>query len=161
MSESAVAARRQPSVLLIVSLCLNVALIGLIAIAAMRFQDAFQMKGHKRELSPQALMRIVPAERDKLQTIVDTHRPRLRELRAAAMNAREASLRILASHDFQPEAFERSLAAVEQADAAFQSEIVKETAESVAMLTPQERQAVAQKVRRPGRSWLKRLIRKH
>ena len=36
MSDASIAPRRQPSVLLIVSLCLNLALIGLIAIAYMR-----------------------------------------------------------------------------------------------------------------------------
>jgi uncharacterized membrane protein len=162
MTETDPPVKQRPRVLLIASLCLNVALAGLIVMTMMRFRDeAFEKRGHKRELGPQAIIRIVPAERDKIRTILDSHRPRIRALRAAAMDARDESMRLLASPEFSAGKFASSLAAVEKADADFQSEIVRATSETVAILTPEERKAVAEKVRRPGRSWLKRLIRRH
>ncbi|HWA02247.1 MAG TPA: periplasmic heavy metal sensor [Rhizomicrobium sp.] len=162
MSESAAAPSRRPGVLLIASLCLNVALIGLVAIALLRIgEHPMEPRGHRRELGPQAVMRMVPAERDKIRPIVAAHRPRLRELRSAAMRAREESVRLLGADTFDAAAFAQSLAAVEGADAALQSEIVKVTAESVAVLTPKERQAVAEKMQNPRRPWLKRFIRRH
>jgi uncharacterized membrane protein len=149
-------------VLLIASLCFNVALVALIAIAMIRFGGHHnELHSHRRELGPQAIARMVPAERDRIQPIIDAHRPRLRALRAAAMQAREHSLQLLGASDFNAAEFAKSLAAVEAADTAFQAEIVSATSESVAVLTKEERQTLAQNVRKPGRSLLKRMIRRH
>src|SRR6201999_3529393 len=100
MSETSVTPKRQPSVLLIVSLCLNVALIGLIAITYMR-TGMHRMEPHeaKRSLGAPSLMRMVPAEEGKIRGILETHRRKMRELRRAAMQAREQSFQILAAKD--------------------------------------------------------------
>jgi len=155
-------ARNRPSVLLIVSLCLNVALIGLIAIALARFgMHGFEPRDAKGGLSAQALMRMAPSERAKIETLVAAHRGRLRELRGAATQARADSFALLTSPGFDPAEFARSLAAVQSADAALEAETLKLTADSIAVLTPAERARVAQTVRRPHGAWLKRMFRRH
>jgi len=63
-------------------LCLNLALIGLIAITLMRGgMHRFERHDEKLSLSAQSLMRMVPAEQTKIQAIIDAHRPKMRELR--------------------------------------------------------------------------------
>ena len=165
MSDASIAPRRQPSVLLIVSLCLNLALIGLIAIAYMR-TGAHRFGGHegregKVTLSAQALMRMVPSEEPKIQSILDAHRRRLRGLRQHAIQTRAEAFSLLESRDFKADDFTKSLAAVQNADAALEAETMKVTAESVAVLTPAEREAVAGEVRKPDRAGLRRLFRRH
>ncbi|MEI9930960.1 MAG: periplasmic heavy metal sensor [Rhizomicrobium sp.] len=161
MSDPVPAPKRQPSVLLIVSLCLNIALIALVASFYMRtgIHHAEPHEG-KRGLSAQSLMRMVPAEEGKIGAILDAHRKRMRELRRAAMQARVESFDLLQSKEFKAEDFAKSLAAVQAADAALEAETMKVTAESVAALTPQERAAIAGETQRPDRSELRRLFRK-
>jgi uncharacterized membrane protein len=153
------APKRGPSVVLIVSLCLNLALIGLIAIAMTRGPRGFEPHEPKGGLSAQALIRMVPAEESKIRSIMEAHHARVHELRGDAMRARAESFGVLSSPEFREDDFAKSLADVEKADAALQSEIMKLTAESVASLTPAERQVVAAKVKRPDRSWFKRFMR--
>lgn len=161
MSDPVLAPKRGPSVLLIVSLCLNVALAGLIAIALMRTgMSGFEPREAKGALGPQALMRMVPAEKEKIQAIVDANHDTMRELRKQAMQARAESFALLAASDFNAAEFAKALSAMQRADAALESETIKLTAESVAVLTPAERQTVAGKVHRPGRVWLRRLFRR-
>ena len=149
--------RRGPSVLLIVSLCLNLALIGL---AAMVFVRGFEPHEPKVGLSAQALMRMVPGEKDKIAGIVDAHRPRLHELRQQTMQARAELFGVLSAPDFDKAAFAKSIATVQGADAALEAENLKTTADAVAVLTPKERESVAGQVHKPSHSWLRRMFRK-
>jgi uncharacterized membrane protein len=143
-------------------LCLNLALVGLIAIAMTRSGPrGFEPHEPKGGLSAQALIRMVPAEESKLRGIMEAHHARVHELRGDAMRARAESFRVLSSPEFREDDFAKSLADVEKSDAALQSEIMKLTAESIAALTPAERQAVAAKVKKPDRSWFKRFMRRH
>jgi len=165
MSDPAQSPKHQPNVLLIVSLCLNLALIGLIAIAYMR-TGTHDFTGHegragKVTLSAQALMRMVPAKETTIQEIVDARRKNLRELRKNAVRARVEAFRILESRDFKADEFAKALAAVQNADAALEAATMKMTAESVAVLTPAERESVVHQVRRPDRAELRRLFRRH
>ena len=162
MSEASVTPRHQPSVLLIVSLCLNLALIGLVAITLVRGgmgMHRFEPREAKLTLNAQSLMRMVPAEENKIQNIVDAHRKRMHELRRDAMQARAESFRLLEDRDFKANDFEKSLAAVQTADAALEAETMKVTAESIAILTPQERAEVAGKIKSPDRAMLRRFFR--
>jgi Spy/CpxP family protein refolding chaperone len=162
MSETLVTPKRQPSVLLIVSLCLNLALIGLIAITLMR--TGLHRLDHyegRVSLSAQALMRTFPAEQTKIQAIIDTHRGQMRALRRQAMQARSDSFRLLEAKKFNADEFAKSLASVDAADAALEAETMSMTAQAVAALTPEERAAIAAKVKRPDRAELRKLFRKH
>jgi Spy/CpxP family protein refolding chaperone len=106
-------------------------------------------------------MRLVPAEKAKIEAILEQHRPRLHELRGDAMRARVESFHLLTAPDFDSAAFTKALAAVQSADAALEEETMKVTAESVAVLTPQERGLVAGEVRKPDRLWLRRFFGRH
>jgi uncharacterized membrane protein len=162
MGDPAGAPKHQSSVLLIASLCLNLALIGLIAIAYMRTGLHHFEPRHegKVTLSAQALMRMVPAEQMKIQGVIDAHRTQVRELRQRAMRARAQAFQLLEAHDFKAGDFAKSLAAVQGADAALEAETMKVTAESVAVLTLAERETVAGRVRKPDRARLRRLFRR-
>src|SRR5207237_4699319 len=103
MGDPAGTPKRQSSVLLIVSLCFNLALIGLIAIAYMRTGLRHFEPRHesKLTLSAQSLMRMVPAEQTKIQGVIDAHRTQIHELRQHAMQARAEAFRLLEAHDFK------------------------------------------------------------
>ncbi len=149
--------RRKPSVLLIVSLCLNLVFIGLAAMMLLRGPPPRDAKG----LSPQALMHMVPAEQDKIAAIVDAHRPRLHALRQQSVQARAELFNALSAKTFDKDAFAKAAAAVQSADAALEDENLKTTADAVAVLTPEERERVAAAMPKPNHSWLRRMFRKH
>ncbi len=159
MSDIVAPAKRQPGVALIVSLCLNVALIGLIAVAMWRTgMRPLEPREAKVALGAQALIRLVPAEKAKIEAIIGTHHQKLHELRTRALQARADSFRMLAASDFNAADFAGSLAAVQSADAALETETMKLTAESVAALTPAEREGVAGQMQKPDRVWLRRFF---
>ncbi len=146
---------RRSNVVLIVSLCLNVALIGMITIGivnAIRFRTRMHLPG---PLAPQALMHEASsAERAKIQSVIDAHLARFRELRLEAMEARMAAFHAFTDPGFSVSNFENALERVHQADSAVQDEAIKITAESAAQLSPAERKAVADKIRaRRRRGW--------
>jgi len=159
MSTSEAPVGQRPSLLLIVSLCLNLALIGVVGVMIWRAQGReFGPREPRPGLSAQRLMRMIPSEAPKIEAIVAGHRLRLRELRGAAMRARAESFRLLTEPDFDSAAFARSLTVVQTADAALETETMKLTADSVAALTPEERALVASKVQKPDRIWLRRFF---
>jgi uncharacterized membrane protein len=161
IDDPAVPPRRRPSILLIVSLCLNLALIGLAAMMFMRTgMRGLEPHEPKAGLSAQALMRMVPGEKDKIAGIIDAHRAHLHELRQQAMQARADLFGVLSAPDFDKAAFAKSIATVQGADAALEAENLKTTADAVAVLTPKERESVADQVHKPSRSWLRRMFRK-
>ncbi len=154
MSEAPV--RQKPSLLLIVSLCLNVALLGVVGVTLWRSNEReLEPRAPKAGLSAQMLIRMVPAEKAKIEAILSEHRPRLHALRGDAMQARVESFRLLTESNFDSAAFAKSLAQVQTADAALEAETMTITADSVAALTPRERALVAGKVQKPDRAWLK------
>jgi uncharacterized membrane protein len=159
---SEVPVRQKPSLLLIVSLCLNVALLGVVGVTLWRSNDQeVEPRVPRVGLSAQTLTQMVPAEKTKIEAILSRHRLRLRELRSDAMRARIESFRILTEHNFDSGAFAKALAQVQTADAAFEAETMTITAESVAALTPQERALVVGKVHKPNRVALRRFFRNH
>ncbi len=156
MSMPAAPVGQKPSLLLIVSLCLNLALLGVVGVMMWRSHGReFGPREPRAGLSAQMLIRMVPVEAPKIERIVASHRPRLHELRGNAMRTRAESFRLLTEPSFDSAAFAKSLAAVQTADAALEAETMKLTADSVAVLTPQERALVASKVQRPDRIWLR------
>jgi uncharacterized membrane protein len=159
---SEVPVRQKASLLLILSLCLNVALLGVVGVMLWRSNEqALEPRAPKVGLSAQMLMRLVPAEKVRIEAILTEHRPRLRELRNDAMRARVESFRILTEPNFDSTAFANALAQVQTADAALEAETMTITSDSVAALTPQERALVAGKVQKPDRASLKHFFRGH
>jgi uncharacterized membrane protein len=144
------------NVALIVSLCLNLILAGVIAMGGYRAFHHGQMfgggpdfgRGHGQgSMSSRALMHLLPAETDKIRAIADAHNDRVLQLRSEARQARRDVLGAFAALDFNQQAFDRSLERVRGADAALEAEELKVVSESVATLTPDERRDAAERAR--------------
>jgi uncharacterized membrane protein len=156
-SHGTVAPRRR-SVPLIISLCLNVALIAMVAVG---IANGIRHARHGREfLSPQILMAAAsPAERARIQSIVDAHADKVRALKKADAAARLAALKQFESPQFDRAEFAKAIDAVHKADDALRQELTDVTEESVLQLSPAERQAVAAKAKRRMEWW--RFLRGH
>lgn len=144
---------RRSNVPLIISLCLNVALVAMIVVGTIQFMRLpFRPMTAGGPLSAQALLtEVPPSEQPKIQAVIDAHEARLHELRLEAVQARGAAFRIFEEPSFSTSDFAGALDRVEATTVAVQSEMLKETAESVARLTPAERQMIGQKIRMRAR----------
>lgn len=143
---------------LIISLCLNLVLAGIIAMALMRFAMHGPFFGHggpdplgqsperaqvHMALSPRTMMHIAPEKADTIRTLIQAHRGRIEALRGEAMTARRHVLEVFGAQNFDKAAFEKSVAQMQTADAAFEAEILKLATETALTLTPEERQRAA------------------
>ena len=151
------APERKSNVALIVSLCLNLLLIGVIAMGIFRVFHPGMMFGMERGFghgqgshASLALMRLVPAESDKIKAILAAHRDRVTSLGRDAMDARHQVMRAFVDPAFSRPAFDQALDRMRAADAAFEEEQTKIASESVATLTPEERRAAADKISSHG-----------
>lgn len=154
-----VAPRAPSNVPLIISLCVNLLLAGLIAIPLVRFAlhgPMFRPPMHDalgpgmeraqlhRMLSPRTLMHIAPDKVDKIKAVLDSHRGRIDELRAQSMTARRKVMDVFGAAKFDQPAFDKALADMQAADSAFEKEILKVVSETAGTLTPEERQKASQ-----------------
>ena len=151
--------KRRVSWLLIVSLCLNIALVPVVAAVVIRALHRDTEVGSGGVLAPRSLIAALPDERVHIQKIIDVHTAKILELRKNSMFARRQAFDVLASSDYTPARMEAALAAVTVADAALETESVGMLNQSLAVLTPVERQAIVEKVRKRNRSWLFRMFR--
>jgi uncharacterized membrane protein len=140
------------NVALIVSLCLNLVLVGVIVMGGFRafHHGSMFWGGHgfgRGGSAPHALMHLAPAETDKIKAVVAAHNNRIDQLRNEAREARHDVLRVFAAADFSRQAFDQSLERVRGADAALEAEELKIVSESVATLTPDERRDAAERAR--------------
>ena len=135
------------NVALIVSLCINLVLAGVIAMGGFRVfhQGPMFGGGHGRDGSvPHALAHLIPAETDKIKNVIATHRDSIILLRGEAMAARQEVRSAFAAPAFNQKAFDQALERMRVADAALDTEQMKVVSESVATLTPDERRAAAE-----------------
>jgi Spy/CpxP family protein refolding chaperone len=153
MSDPTPSAPRRPSVLLIVSLCLNLLLIPVIAVVIFRAAHHINQIGAGGVLAPRTVMAETPAQSDRIAAIIAKHEPRIRALRAAAADARREAFRTLGAPDYTPDKFHKALAAVSDADSALERENIAMMAESLATLTPQERADLVTRARGRFRFW--------
>lgn len=144
---------RGRSVLLIVSLCLNVALIAMIVAG---IANAIRTAGHPRgALSPESLLAAASnSERRQVQAVIDAHAERIRVLRTADLKARKAALGIFEGPVLDPFAFKKALDAVDEADGAVRKEEIAVIGEAASKLSASERKAIAGKAQRRFRWWL-------
>jgi len=156
MTDSFAPAPRR-NLLLIVSLCLNAALLVIVLAGLWRALHPLPL-GQRGILSPYALMREAPAERDRIRAIVGAHAPKLSELRAASAAARMRLINVLDASTYSDTNLRQSLGAVSAADAALESEVVAAMQESIATLSVDERKTVADRARRRNRFWLSRMF---
>jgi uncharacterized membrane protein len=152
MSDPVRTSVRGRDILLIVSLCLNVALLAMIAVGIIAALRAPLRQPGSGPLAPQnVLAEVQPSEKPKIQAVIDAHAAKLRELRMEAAQARAAAFRIFAEPTFSPNDFAASLQRARDADVAVEDETVKQLSEMVAQLSPAERAAIADKVRARAR----------
>jgi len=140
---------RNSNVALIVSLCLNLILVGLIAMGAIRVFHLGPMfgggHGFGRDGSvPHALAHLIPAETDKIKNVIAAHQDSIILLRGEAKAARQDVRSAFAAPDFNRKTFDQALERMRVADAALETEEMKIVSESVATLTPDERHAAAE-----------------
>lgn len=146
------------NVALIISLCLNLVLAGVIAMALVRFaahgpffrhgpsdplgQSPERVQMHMA-LSPRTMIHAAPEKADEIRALIQIHRPRIDALREESMMARRHVLDAFAASNFNKATFENSVAQMQSADTAFETEILKLATETALMLTPEERQKAA------------------
>jgi len=146
--------------LLIVSLCLNVALIGGIAVVAWRVAHFDLFTGSGGPLAPRTVMAQFPDREPAIEKIIAAHQARLADLRHSAATARRDVFRLFASPDYTPERMASALDAVATADVAIEREAVVMENESLATLSPAQRQTLVERVKARNRSWLFRMFRR-
>jgi uncharacterized membrane protein len=160
MSEPAAAPpKRRVNWLLIVSLCLNIALVPVIAAVVIRALHRDTAIGSGGILAPRSLMAALPDERVHIQKIIDAHSAKILSLRQASVRARLAAFEVLGAPGYTPQKLSAALDAVTVADTALETESVAMMSQSLATLTPAERQAMVEKVKKRNRSWLFRMFR--
>lgn len=151
--------KRRRSWLLIVSLCLNIALVPVFAAVVIRALHRDTQIGSGGVLAPRSVMAAIPDERAHIQKVIDAHSAKIRDLRQASQRARREAFAVLSSPDYTPAKLSAALGAIAAADAALETESVAMMGDSLATLTPAERQAMVDKVKKRNNSWLFRMFR--
>ncbi len=111
--------------LLIVSLCLNVALVAAVAVVAWRVAhfDIWSMPA-ARSRRARSWPRF-PDRRPAIQAIIDTHRGRIAALRRGTARARYDAFRVFGAPDYTPEKMATALDGVVAADGALERDVVR------------------------------------
>jgi Predicted integral membrane protein len=144
------------SVALIVSLCVNLLLAGIIAMAAFRFAfhpplpmmggPGFHGQPERQQirllLAPRGLMHVVPEKRDAIQAVLEPHHARMDALRADSLAARREVLRLYAAPTLDKPALDKAFARMLETDAAIEAELVKMSSDVGTLLTADERKKV-------------------
>jgi len=159
MTDAAPAPRPRRSWLLIVSLCLNIALIPVVGAVVLRAMHRDVQIGSGGVLAPRLLMNAFPAEAGRIQKVVSAHTPKIKDLRHGSVQARLGAWQLLDSPNYTPDRMAKALEAVHAADTALEGESIAMMNDSLATLSPAERGALVEKVRRRNRSWLFRMFR--
>lgn len=160
MSDPVSRPSRSFNIALIISLCVNLLLAGIVAIPLVRFalygpffgrppmHEPFAGGGERvqmhRMLSPRTLMHAAPAKAEQIRAVLDRHRSEIDKLRTQSMAARHKVMDVFGAPKFDQAAFDKSLADMQGADAAFEKEILKVVSETAGTLSPEERKAAAE-----------------
>ncbi|MGD0143555.1 MAG: periplasmic heavy metal sensor [Rhizomicrobium sp.] len=141
--------RRGVSAILIVSLCFNFFLAGIVVLGTLRAIARGPAAVPIRQLlMPQAVKLLLAGdEQGKLDDIIARHRDALKKFRDSAVAARATSFRDFDAANFDAAKFARDLDAVHAADGALEKEAMTSIAETAAALTPRERQSVSDRLR--------------
>ena len=153
------APRPRRSWLLIVSLCLNIALVPVIAAVVVRAMHRDVQIGSGGVLAPRSLIAAFPNEGARIQKVIDAHTSKIKELRRASGEARRDAWKLLGSPGYSADGMAKALEAVHAADTALEGESLAMMNDSLAVLTPDERAAAVEKIRKRNRSWLFRMFR--
>jgi Spy/CpxP family protein refolding chaperone len=150
---------RRRSWLLILSLCLNIALVPVIAAVVIRAMHVSTQIGSGGVLAPRSLMAALPDQSANIQKVIDAHTAKIRALRRDSVRTRMDAFALLGSPGYTPDRMSTAFAAITAADGALERESVAMLNDTLAVLTPAQRQAIVARVRRRNRSWLFRMFR--
>jgi uncharacterized membrane protein len=150
---------RRRNWLLILSLCFNVVLVALIVTAVLRAPQRPPAIGSGGVLAPRSIMAALPDAAGPVQKVIDAHTPKIKALRQAAGRARRAAFRELAAPDYTPQKLTAALEVVRTADSALEAESIAMMRDSLATLSPQDRQTMVERVKARNRSWWFHLFR--
>jgi uncharacterized membrane protein len=145
---------------LIISLCLNFLLAGVIVMAVVRFTffrpepflpgappaplaGSLERGQMHAMLSPRTLMYVAPEQRERIFALIQAHHPKIAALRSESMAARQEVMRLFSAPAFDQAAFDQALARTQHADAALETEILAIVSQTAGTLTPEERAAAA------------------
>ena len=153
---------RGRTIALVVSLCLNLALIALIAVMLSRAVGvALAVAQPGGQLAPAMIARgLSPEGQDKIRGIMDEHADAMLEAQQRARRARMAVFRSFAAADYSPNAFANSLEQVRAADGIFEEEAILRLKDIINSLTPDERKTIVARVRSGANRlpWWRRLL---
>jgi uncharacterized membrane protein len=160
------------NVALIVSICVNLLLAGVIATAVFRFafhppapmMGGFSGRpGHMERqqirllLAPRGLMHVVPEKQDAIRAALQPHRAHMDALRAESSAARREVLSLYAAPTLDKAALDKAFARMLKADAAMEAELVEMSSDVSLLLTADERKKVIEWQSHghgfPGRDW--------
>jgi uncharacterized membrane protein len=155
---------RRSNAVLIVSLCLNLVLAGIIAMALVRFfwfrpmlpVGGAQLSDRvsvRQVLAPRMLMHIAPDKAAQIRDLARSHRDRFEAVRADAADARRQVLAVYGAPAFDKAALEKALAHMQAADGAVEGEVFKLAVETASVLSPEERKRVSEWRGRGGLGW--------
>jgi uncharacterized membrane protein len=147
-------APRTRIILLVLSLCLNVALIAMLVVGMGRSGGRFF--AGPGVMAPGQIARGLPSQqREKILDLVAEHREAMRDRRRAARRARLEALRVLDAPDYASADFGRALDDVRTADAALEEGAISLQRDVIDTLTPAQRKEVAERIRarRAGPWW--------
>lgn len=153
-------ASRIRTVLLPLSLCLNVILITLLVVGFGKVVQASFITHPGGQLQPGAIVQAVAPDRQQaVREIVADHAGPVLTARRQARKARIEAFRLFADPNFNADAFAKALEDVRQADSNLEEEAISTLRDVIAGLTPQERKSVIERARRgANRPWWRRLL---
>lgn len=141
------------SIGLILSICLNVVLIAMIVVGIARAwqRERETMLGHA--FSAYSIVAHLPPDRAAaVQKVIDAHAHELGILADDAERSRLEARPIFTAAKFDAAAYAKAQKRMLEADRAFQAARMKQIAEIAALLTVEEREAIADRARREPRS---------
>ena len=145
---------RRRSRLLIVSLCVNAALIAFLSLILWRAAHIDRTIGSGGPLAPKSIIFEFPSRSAAIDAVIAAHAQKEAALRKAAIDARRALVRVIAAPDYTADAMRKASTAVSAADAALEAESVAMSDDALTTLSPDERKTLVERLKRRNRSWL-------
>jgi uncharacterized membrane protein len=138
------------STILLVSLCFNFFLAGIVVLGTLRAIGHNHPPIPMRQLlMPQAVKLLLPAgDQEKLDSVIAAHRDAVMKYRDQAIDARAEAFRDFTAAKFDDASYLADLEKMRAADSALEEEAIKSMAETAAKLSPEERQMVADHLKR-------------
>jgi hypothetical protein len=145
-------APRGRRILLIVSLCLNVALVVMMLVS---FVSGFGHGFRFMLFSPRQLMAQTSddGERSRIQAIMEMHRAKIAALEKASRQAHQHALDVFEATPYSKSDMAAAFDGIRKADEDLRDESAKASIDAIAVLSPAERKTIGEKMRRRARWW--------